>query len=182
MVLFGLPPGIPALILLILMISITTITCILKYCPQSSNEKFKWFINASPKTVRSKATAVVAFPFWIWAVYNVIQSHQPDLGAISFLFVLISCTTVITIGHHCNSIMLMLSNALVVLNYALPLFFMSFPLSYNIYFISGVIYWAIMCIWNWKAETENIPVSSSYNETVGLTYGTGRIMQSNKLT
>jgi hypothetical protein len=94
----------------------------------------------------------------MWAVYKVVANGDKDLGAISFFFVITSSALVILCGSCCNkkhkcaripSILLLISTCLVSLNYAYPILTMDLPLTFKIYLVVGIFYWAYMSYWNW---------------------------------
>ncbi len=155
---FGLPPGMTATILLIV-VSIIAIVVSIKLSNRHG-DGLRWFITKSSSKVRSKVTAFVAFPFWIWAVYKVITKGDPDLGSITFLLVLISAS----LNVHCDdknnnpgcvkktAVFMLFSNVLLSLNYCLPLFTMKLPKTFYVYLVIGAVYWALMAIWNWKGH------------------------------
>ena len=141
----SLPKGIPALLLLIAMnVMVVSIgSAVYK-------KGLKWYLLQSSASIRAATTFAIATPFWIWAVIKVVSDGVADYGAISFLLVMISCFTV-----HCQSsskeqrcpcILLFISNLLVLINYLLPFFIISF----HIYLYVGSVYWAILCWWNWS--------------------------------
>ena len=152
MTVLGLPPGIPALLLLIIMNFTVIIVYLRLNCPVGVNNKLKWFLKNSSTQVRAKATCTIALPFWIWALYKVISENIPDLGAVTFFLVIISCTYVNYVNNYCSLVMLLMSNALVSLNYGLPLVTMTLPFTFNIYLVVGALYWIFMCNWNWRSR------------------------------
>jgi hypothetical protein len=163
MALFNLPPGIPALILLFLMITIAVISGI----RSSTNERRRvdkegllWFLERSPAKVRAIATATVALPFWMWAVYKYWMNGDPDLGAITFLLVMISCavTASNTDGTSMvvSSAMLLCSNILLTLNYFYPVYAFDLPATFNLYLVTAGLVWIYMSVWNWKGRHNTV--------------------------
>jgi len=163
-------PGIPALILLMVTSAISIVYGIVSN-PSSGGLNcagINWFFTKSPKTVRAVATAIVALPFWIWAA-NKVAKGAMDLGVISFLLVLISSSGVVYSSNSNNpssltsSILLLISNACVSINYALPFFLYDIPLSFQVYLAIGVVYWVVVCFWNWKGRTISFSSHANYS-------------------
>ena len=153
----NLPPGCTALLLLVVMnIAIAVISI------HINKETLKWYFTKSSTPFRAKATAIIALPFWIWAIYKIIKNGDPDLGGISFALVMISCFFVMfatsqpqqnQLLKRSASIMLLISNNILACNYLFPLFVMSLPWSFNMYLVVGAVYWECVCVWNWKAHS-----------------------------
>jgi len=159
-------PGIPALILLFLLSTIALLYGAIRSSTASlSLEGLQSFFKHSSPKERAVATATVAFPFWIWALWKVLLYGDPDLGVISFFLVLISCALVIFRSSNAQqqpSMLLLASNEMVSLNYALPFLFpVDLANSFKIYLAVGAVYWSFVAVWNWKVErnstTENNP-------------------------
>eukprot|EP00588_Corethron_pennatum_P015012 CAMPEP_0194280766 /NCGR_PEP_ID=MMETSP0169-20130528/18695_1 /TAXON_ID=218684 /ORGANISM="Corethron pennatum, Strain L29A3" /LENGTH=173 /DNA_ID=CAMNT_0039025615 /DNA_START=103 /DNA_END=624 /DNA_ORIENTATION=+ len=133
-------------------------------------EGVRWFFTASSAKVRSIATASVAVPFWIWAVYKVVSAGAHDLGAVSFALVIASCVFVGRSDSPTSkipAISLLISNGLVSLNYVYPYFLYDLPLTFQIYLAVGVIYWALVGVWNWKAQAQEVQEENSYTDISG---------------
>ena len=161
MALFNLPPGIPALILLLLMITIAVISGIRSSTNEGrrvDKEGLQWFLERSPAKVRSIATATIALPFWMWAVFKFLKNGDPDLGAITFLLVMISCgvTASNTDGTSMvPSAMLLFANILLTLNYFFPVYALDLPVTFNVYLVTAGLVWIYMSVWNWKGRNNN---------------------------
>mmetsp|Transcript_2236 Transcript_2236/g.2701 ORF Transcript_2236/g.2701 Transcript_2236/m.2701 type:complete len:176 (-) Transcript_2236:259-786(-) len=174
MVLFGLPPGIPAIILLLIATAIGVIAGIKSSSNNIDKEGVNFLFMHSPTKPRAAFTLCIALPFWLWALEKVIMNGDPDLGAISFLLVIVSCGFVLSRSTEsagccdCSNvpcIMLLLSNALVSLNYIVPLSF-DLPLTLKIYFAIAALYWAILCVWNWKGRKEGVDKKEGEYESI----------------
>ena len=206
-----LAPGVPAIILLIFMSLLSTVLSIRFFYPHQQSltspsptrrraasttyascpAPLTWFFTKSSKKVRAFGTFLIAVPFWTWAALKIIRNGDPDLGAVTFLLVMISCMITICIhdngtccilvkkndGHgntniksttsstsRIPSFMLIFANGLLSLNYGLPLFFMHLPFTFNLYLVIGAIYWAIMGIWNWNAPLMILDDSEEDND------------------
>lgn len=159
--------GIPAIIILFLATFFGVIVGIKSSAHNLDKEGVHWLFINSPTKPRSVTTCCVALPFWLWAIVKVIKNGDPDLGAISFLLVIASCGFVIFCQSSTNirerrsisscdiatCIMLLISNVLVSLNYALPIFW-DLPLTFKIYVVIGALYWLAIAIWNWKGRSK----------------------------
>jgi hypothetical protein len=158
--------------------NVDIMACLLDIAPLSphslgvyNKESVRWFFKTSPTKFRAFVTGSTAFPFWIWAVYNVVSYDIPDVGAMTFLFVMISCVLVLFssscsclyCGVNFFSDILLLSNCLMTLNYGLPVF-ANLPLSFKIYLASGALYWTFMSYWNWTSVSHMELVSQSREE------------------
>lgn len=84
----------------------------------------KEFIKADQQSL-TKSSAILAFPFWLWAIFNTINGKK-DLGVVSFGSVILSflkCNGFLNKRPNyklCKNI-LVFSSFLVTLNYALAL-------------------------------------------------------------
>ena len=193
----NIPPGLTALLLLIVINVVVAIFCIKLFHPNEEHpdtrnpnqpslsttlepttttsthkinkETLKWYFTQSSTSIRAKVTAIIALPFWIWALFHVLFV-DPDLGVVTFALVIISCFYVnythrssrsnrsqnqneTPTSHNYQkgaSITLLISNILLTCNYLLPAFFMSWPWSFLLYLVIGGVYWAYMCVWNWR--------------------------------
>jgi len=133
-------------------------------------EGVRWFFTTSSAKVRSLATAIVAVPFWIWAVYKVVSAGAHDLGAVSFALVIASCTFVGCSDSPTSkipAILLLVSNGLVSINYVYPYFIYDIPLTFQIYLAVGAIYWALVGVWNWKGQTQEVQEENTYTDISG---------------
>jgi len=148
-----LQPGYPALITLLLSTVIAAVLASASYPESQHTRRFQWFFHDSPASTRAHATGIVAIVFWIWAMKQVLVDSSPDLGAISFLLVLASCSKVYCAAPHatCPPRTLLAANGIVCLNYLLPIVTMSLPGSFNLYLGTGAVYWVILGVWNWQA-------------------------------
>lgn len=148
-----LQPGYPALITLLLSTTIAAVLASAPYPESHYNQRFQWLFYDSPASTRAHATGIVAVVFWIWAVKQVLVNGSPDLGSISFLLVLVSCSNVGCAAPNatCPPRMLLAANGIVCLNYLLPIVTMSLPGSFNLYLGVGAVYWVVVGVWNWQA-------------------------------
>ena len=160
--------GIPAIILLLIATAIGVIAGVKSSSNNIDKDVVYFLFTHSPTKPRAVFTLCIALPFWLWALEKVIMNGNPDFGAISFLLVIVSCgfvlsrstTSASTSAGCCDCsnvpcIMLLISNALVSMNYLVPLSF-DLPLTLKIYFAIAALYWAILCIWNWKGCKEGM--------------------------
>jgi len=149
-----LQPGYPALITLLLSTLIATVLASAFYPDQQHGRRFHWFFHDSPASTRAHATGIVALTFWIWAVKKVWIDSDHDLGCISFLLVIVSCTKVYCTSSPlatCPPRMLLAANGIVCLNYLLPIVMMDLPGSFRLYLGIGAVYWVVLGVWNWRA-------------------------------
>eukprot|EP00548_Thalassiothrix_antarctica_P000578 CAMPEP_0194138362 /NCGR_PEP_ID=MMETSP0152-20130528/8168_1 /TAXON_ID=1049557 /ORGANISM="Thalassiothrix antarctica, Strain L6-D1" /LENGTH=162 /DNA_ID=CAMNT_0038835791 /DNA_START=18 /DNA_END=506 /DNA_ORIENTATION=+ len=157
-----LAPGLNALALLIV---VTLLVIALK----SKERGIIFFLKQSSAYERALSTIIVASPFWIWAAYKVIAVGDPDLGAVSFLLVVISASFLRWKKKNTlASILLILSNVLVSVNYMLPFFMnIELPFTFYVYLVFGAVYWAGMSFWNYHAYQQEKSVSTD-EEVNGL--------------
>ena len=62
---------------------------------------------------------------------------------------------------------LLISNGLISLNYAYPYFIYDLPLTFQIYLAVGAIYWALLGVWNWKGQAQEVQEENSYTNISG---------------
>jgi len=173
----SLPPGIPALILLIVLSIVGVGIGVAVNGYKGMND----FLVNSPTSTRAFLTMTIALPFWVWAVIKVVRSGAKDLGAISFLLVILSCACVMAStkkqqqlfqqqlsSPSCASILLLVANVTVSLNYLLP-FFLNLDLTFSFYayLVCGSLYWAGMGFWNWKGSSDITRRDGSIGEAFG---------------
>ena len=162
MALFGLPPGVPAFILLVIMTNFVTILGIAFSSTASTNDVvpsikkqgggLQWYLQKSPPVVRALSTAIIAFPFWIWAVHKFTMQGKSDLGAFTFFFVIVSVTLVVRTSSTSSKKLLLVANVLVALNYLFPIFVFDLPSTFVAYLWIGTVYWFGMAYWNFQAK------------------------------
>lgn len=148
--LFATSPGIPALV--VLAIATAAAACLGARTTGGGGTVAGFFRNASEKS-RAVATATVAFPFWVWAVYKVATQGDKDLGAASFALVMLAAGVVAKGSNGNGARLLVAANALVSLNYAYPIFLYDLPSTFLLYLVVGVVYWAAVAMWNWKGRS-----------------------------
>jgi len=162
----ALRPGIPALLLL-------TILTVVAFGIGSIRLGgiFRFVVHAST-TERAMTSLFLATPFWVWAVINSATSGNFDLGAVTFLLVILSCAGLLLQKKKqlWKTILLSISSALVSVNYLLP-FFMNLDLEYTyyVYFGVGVLFWAGMCLWSWLGRQHESTTPTDSNESESTT-------------
>mmetsp|Transcript_23881 Transcript_23881/g.39492 ORF Transcript_23881/g.39492 Transcript_23881/m.39492 type:complete len:156 (-) Transcript_23881:316-783(-) len=151
--------GLPAIILL----AICSLLGLLSGVLATSK---KCLSNAAARVlIHSVATATVAGTFWLWALWKVIVTHDPDLGALSFALVLFSCyneykTAMRGDGASCQKKLLCLATAVIVSNYTYAL---SLPLgsTLRLYMMLGAAYWTAAGLWGvyllGQLQSSNLP-------------------------
>ena len=170
---FGLPPGIPATILLII-VSIVGVISSIKISNNHTGildvDGLRWFLTKSPPQVRATVTGLIALPFWIWALCRVVMSGIPDVGVISFLLVMIASVLNIKFINNmnhatCPAYLLLVCNIMLSLNYSLAaILIRDLSFTFYVYLVIGGVYWAFMALWNFKGYLFYVTLAKERND------------------
>lgn len=116
-------------------------------------------LSSNSLRIRASAAGIVAFPFWIWAVRKWVSLKRPDLGAISFLLVMIMTLYARRFpSSYSGRLLLFIACETVSVNYFFPIFVFDLPRTFNIYLLIGSIYWTAIGVWCFQVDIEKLKV------------------------